>query len=385
MDRTPGYNTEIPDAIRTPDRVETRIGGLEFRDGFPTRATRSSSTTTSTSCAGSRCSWTSCPRPRSRRMRLGMVSLGATAAQPGRDHGPAARLEPAVPDRQHRHGLRLRVPRPRARRARRWWRSRRAPGPGPSTTPSSGSSSTWAAPGPDRGQGGRYLIVPDDFDGEVPDGYFVARSPSRVNWLILRGFLRDGRPDAAVASFTGGLRVYPLSAAANPPAMEFISGSGRVFNTIHANTSAFFEEVADVVAREPAGCIDPELRGLAASIGIRKDRPFAPDERMAGDPRRRGGRRQRDGARHRVRHPRRGGVHLPRQRLEDRVHRRRLPVADRRRDATAATSMPGPCSSTWPPSTRRPWPGSWSASARSTPTRSGTGTASTSTAPRPTA
>ena len=63
--------------------------------------------------------------------------------------------------------------------------------------------------------------------------------------------------------------------------MEFISASGRVFNTIHANTSAFFEEIADVIAREPVGCIDPELRGLAASIGIRKDHPFAPDERMA--------------------------------------------------------------------------------------------------------
>jgi hypothetical protein len=137
-------------------------------------------------------------------------------------------------------------------------------------------------PGPDRGQGGRYLIVPDDFAGEIPDGYFVARSPSRVNLLVLRGFLRDGRPDATAASFTGGLRVYPLSSAGNPPAMEFISASGRVFNTIHANTSAFFEEIADVVAREPVGCFDPELRGLAASIGIRKDHPFAPDERMAG-------------------------------------------------------------------------------------------------------
>jgi hypothetical protein len=63
--------------------------------------------------------------------------------------------------------------------------------------------------------------------------------------------------------------------------MEFISGSGKAFNTIHANTSAFFEEIAEVVAREPVDCIDPELRGLAASIGIRKDHPFAPDERMA--------------------------------------------------------------------------------------------------------
>jgi hypothetical protein len=64
------------------------------------------------------------------------------------------------------------------------------------------------APGPDRGAGGRYLIVPDDYDGEIPSGMFEARTPSRVNWLILRGFLVDGRPDASTAMFKEGLRVY---------------------------------------------------------------------------------------------------------------------------------------------------------------------------------
>jgi hypothetical protein len=36
-----------------------------------------------------------------------------------------------------------------------------------------------------------------------------------------------------------------------------------------------------VIDREPVGIIDAETRGLLASIGIRKGRPFAPDERMA--------------------------------------------------------------------------------------------------------
>ena len=35
----PGFNTKIPAAILTPDRVETRIGTLEFFDGIPTAAT----------------------------------------------------------------------------------------------------------------------------------------------------------------------------------------------------------------------------------------------------------------------------------------------------------------------------------------------------------
>ena len=36
---TPGYNNPIPPKIMTPDRVETRIGTLEFFDGLPSAVT----------------------------------------------------------------------------------------------------------------------------------------------------------------------------------------------------------------------------------------------------------------------------------------------------------------------------------------------------------
>ncbi len=133
-------------------------------------------------------------------------------------------------------------------------------------------------PGPDRGQGGKYLILPPDYDGEVPDGYFTATSTSYTNLLLLRGFLVDGKPDAASAMFREGLRVYPLSRAGDPPAMEFISGTGVSFNTVHSNDFTFYEEVHSVIDREPIGLIDPETRGLFTSIGIRKGQPFAPDQ-----------------------------------------------------------------------------------------------------------
>jgi hypothetical protein len=141
-------------------------------------------------------------------------------------------------------------------------------------------------PGPDRGEGGKYLILPPDYKGEMPkdkkDGgeYFVAQSTSYVNWIALRGFLVDGKPDAAAKMFKEGVKVYPLSKASNPPKMEFISGSKVAFNTVHANNLEFYEELAHVIQNEPISFLDPELRGLAASIGIVKGKKFAPDERM---------------------------------------------------------------------------------------------------------
>ncbi len=108
----------------------------------------------------------------------------------------------------------------------------------------------------------------------------MAKSPSYTNWLILRGFLVDGKPDAAAAMFREGLKIYPLADIDNPPAMEFISGSGKHFNTIHSNDAEFYTELDDVIQKEPIEMIDPETRGLMASIGIVKGQPFAPDDKM---------------------------------------------------------------------------------------------------------
>lgn len=62
--------------------------------------------------------------------------------------------------------------------------------------------------------------------------------------------------------------------------MEFINASTVPVNTVHANTLEFYEELDHVIQKEPIGFIDPELRGLAAAIGIRKGSPFGPDQRM---------------------------------------------------------------------------------------------------------
>jgi hypothetical protein len=77
-----------------------------------------------------------------------------------------------------------------------------------------------------------------------------------------------------------GLKIYPLASADNPPETEFINGSTLAYNTIHANTYEFYEELNTVIQREPISMLDPELRGLIASIGIQKGKPFAPDARM---------------------------------------------------------------------------------------------------------
>lgn len=135
-------------------------------------------------------------------------------------------------------------------------------------------------PGPDKGAGGKYLIIPPGYDGQVPDGYFVFHSPTFTNFVVNRGFLKDGKPDFSAALWRDGLKIYPLKSASNPPKMEFLNVSGKSMNTIHSNDFGFFNEVNDVIQREPIEFLDPELRGNLAAIGIRKGEPFNPSEHM---------------------------------------------------------------------------------------------------------
>jgi len=134
--------------------------------------------------------------------------------------------------------------------------------------------------GPDRGQGGRFLILPPGYEGDVPDGYYTFTSRTYGNWLIWRGFLEDGDPKPAVANLKTNIRVYPLAQRDERPASEFVNLSGLAFNTIHANDLSFDEEVHAVIQEEPVDSLDPEFLGLLAAIGIENGRPFAPDARM---------------------------------------------------------------------------------------------------------
>jgi hypothetical protein len=134
--------------------------------------------------------------------------------------------------------------------------------------------------GPDKGKGGKYLLLPPGYTGTVPDGYFVSRSRTIGNLLFFRTFLKDGDPKPGVDSVKHGLRVYPLSQAANPPPMTFIDISGKAFNTIGPSDYSLFELVNRVIQDEPIDAVDPDTLGLFASIGIEKGKPFAPDARM---------------------------------------------------------------------------------------------------------
>ncbi len=133
--------------------------------------------------------------------------------------------------------------------------------------------------GADKGKGGKYLVLPPDYTGEVPEGYFVLKAPTYVNWFFMRGSIADGLAPA-LKNVKDNLKVYPLKSADNPPATEFFDITGKSYNTVAPSDYSYFEALNTIVQREPLEALGSEARGTLAAIGIVKGEPFNPDERM---------------------------------------------------------------------------------------------------------
>ncbi len=136
------------------------------------------------------------------------------------------------------------------------------------------------AAGADKGKGGKYLVLPPGYEGDVPKGYFVVRSKSYGVWNFMRGYVKKGAKEAT-DRIKSNLKVYPLAKKGNPPKTVFTNMSGLVeYKTIPPNDVSFYESLNKLIQEEPIDFLDPETRGLIAAIGIVKGQPFSPDARM---------------------------------------------------------------------------------------------------------
>jgi len=268
--------TDIPASILTPDTVETRLGTLEFFDGYPQSETVEKVYDHLFFMRGVQAFLNAIPAASLVGMREGFRDVGAL-------DGTVGIFETLMDSKS----LFL-TPNTESVYAVTWLDLKDGPLVVESPPNVLGIvDDFWfryvadlGNAGPDKGQGGKFLFLPPDYEGDVPEGYFVYRSATHGNICLWRGFLVNGDPGLAVKSFKEHIHIYPLDKINNPPKQKFVNLSGREFNTIHANTYEFFEEVNQVVQEEPAGSGDPETLGLLASIGIEKGKSFAPDERM---------------------------------------------------------------------------------------------------------
>ena len=133
--------------------------------------------------------------------------------------------------------------------------------------------------GLDKGKGGKYLITPPEYNGKIPDGYFVLSSDTYQGFVILRSnFKSHSETDiAAAVNYGKKVKIYPLNASAE--STVYVDVYDKDFDATIPYDWRFFESLHSFVQVEPWLTRDKVMIDLLRTLGIEKGVPFNPDER----------------------------------------------------------------------------------------------------------
>ncbi len=132
--------------------------------------------------------------------------------------------------------------------------------------------------GPDRGEGGVYVIAGPGQKAEVPKGGYLAESPtSNVFW----GFRALDRDPAKAKALLEMLEIYPLSKSSNPPKKTIVDISGIRWSQTSPRGIDYWKSLHAIIQREPVHERDRWFMAMLKPLGIEKGEPFEPDERQA--------------------------------------------------------------------------------------------------------
>jgi hypothetical protein len=152
-------------------------------------------------------------------------------------------------------------------------------------------------PGPDKGAGGKYLLLPPDYQGELDDkGWYKGEDPADLYYtfksrtygvfLFWRAFLGDGGSTEEGVKTIEQTKVYPWGKEDTAPKMQFPDATHTPVKMLIPNVTKgddpyrYFENLADFIGYEYVEREDFAMRGMLASIGIEKGKSFKPDARM---------------------------------------------------------------------------------------------------------
>lgn len=270
------YSTPMPPGVAIPDKVETRLGTLHFDSGVPDQATTDKLYDNLDFQRAVQAYLLALPPVNQLANKTAILSMG-----------PVNRT---VPIWEHLMDSRTVMLTPNDNTVYSWFWVDLRDGPLVIEVPPKVLGlidDMWyhwvvdlGITGPDKGRGGKYLLLPPGYKGDVPTGYHVVQCPTYSMWPVWRSFLVNGDPKPGVDLVKKFTKIYPLSQAANPSAPIFVDMSGKPFNMVGPSGYRFWEMLNQVVQEEPIDTVDPTTLGFWASIGIQKGKPFAPDARM---------------------------------------------------------------------------------------------------------
>ncbi|SEW24740.1 DUF1254 domain-containing protein [Chitinophaga arvensicola] len=158
--------------------------------------------------------------------------------------------------------------------------------PGPLIVVAMDVNQRWVAdmgiPGPDEGKGGKHLILPPGYKGNIPAGYHVWKSSSNNLTVGIRSLPIGGDVSAAMERVKT-VKFYPLNSSAAASPIQWLDLTGKPQNTTPLEWETnikYWQVLSKVIDREPVYEGYRTYYGELAILGIVKGKPFTPDARM---------------------------------------------------------------------------------------------------------
>jgi hypothetical protein len=139
-------------------------------------------------------------------------------------------------------------------------------------------------PGPDAGKGGKHLILPPDYKGSPPAGYYVGHSPTYKVISALRVIPVNGDVPGAMNALRA-VKIYPLSTGGHSQLMTAVDTTDKDMDSSclkWEDNIQFWQKLKSIIDAEPTVDAFRPMYGLLSAIGIEKGKSFSPDDRMKG-------------------------------------------------------------------------------------------------------
>ena len=134
--------------------------------------------------------------------------------------------------------------------------------------------------GPDKGNGGTYVILPPNYEGEEPKDAFVFQSRTYGVFIFWRAFFQNPNDLSKPVAAMEATKIYPLGKKAEAKAMEFPEGSGVPADLLFPRDSSYYDMLARFIHHEYVDPTEMDMRGMLEGIGIVKGKPFKPSKRQ---------------------------------------------------------------------------------------------------------
>lgn len=138
------------------------------------------------------------------------------------------------------------------------------------------------AKGRDKGNGGKYVLVPPGYKGPLLDRAYTYKQRTNNGFAVLRAIIPNSSPEniKKAAEFAKKIKVYPLAQASKQPKMKYVDIYGKNMEGTPVLDASIYAEINEIIQEEVVEAQNITMMGMLKRIGIEKGKAFNPDDKM---------------------------------------------------------------------------------------------------------